>query len=128
MNLRRAPWRRVLSTVGLVGAIALLSQRACQNALASATVRFEVGAAGPALRHFRADLFRGDDPELVGYYEKVFDEHGAAGTIGPWSLRADQGTYRLEIELRTAAGVRTASRGLHLEDGASVTIDLTGDR
>lgn len=129
MNLSTAPWRRTLATIGLLGAIAFLASRTCQGSLASTTIRFDVGPdAGKALRSLHADLFRGDDPEALGLYEKNFRDAGAPAVIGPWTLRADEGHYRLEIELRGATGTRRATRALHIEDGASVTIDLTDPR
>ena len=126
MKLSQAPWRRTLATIGLLGAIALLASRTCQSSIARTTIRFDVGPeAGKTLRSLRADMFRGDDTESIGLYEKNFREAGAPAVIGPWTLRADEGHYRLEIELRTAEGARTATRSIHVEDGASVTVDLT---
>ena len=126
MNLSRAPWRRTLATVGLLGGIGLLAMETCRGSIATTAIRFDVGPeAGRSLRSLRADLFRGDDPDSIGMYEKHFRDDGAPAVIGPWNLRADAGHYRLEIELRGAAGTRTASRAVHVEDGASVTIDLT---
>lgn len=132
MKLQQAPWRRALAGIGFVGAIALLASQTCRSELASTTIRFDLGAPSAAeLRSLRADLFRGDDPELIGYYERSFGDKGGAAVVGPWTLRADEGTYRLVIEIRSTGGARTAERTLHIEDGASVTIDLTdltGDR
>ncbi|HUS62994.1 MAG TPA: hypothetical protein VMZ28_00575 [Kofleriaceae bacterium] len=126
MNLTKAPWRRTLATVGLVGAIALLASRSCQGSLASTTIRFDVGPqAGKDLRLLRADLFRDDERDSLGIYQKHFEDDGAPAVIGPWTLKADEGDYRLEVELRGAAGTRSATRALHIEDGASVTVDLT---
>ena len=126
MNLRNAPWRRTLATIGLVGAIALMAHRTCRGSLASTTIRFDVGPeAGKSLRVLRADLFRGDEHESVGLYEKNFGETGAPAVVGPWTLRADEGEYRLEIDLRARDGSQHATRRLHIEDGASVKVDLS---
>lgn len=126
MNLSNAPWRRTLATVGFAGAIALLVNRGCQGSIASTTIRFDVGPeAGKSLRLLRADLFRDGERDSLGIYEKHFENHGAPAVIGPWTLKADEGEYRLEVELRGAAGTRSATRAVHVEDGASVTVDLT---
>jgi len=125
MTLRRN-WRRIAGGIGFVLAVAWLAGRgACKSELAEAAIRFQVGDAGAEVRSIRADLRRGDDPEVLAYWEKNFDQRGSGPLAGPWPLRADAGLYRVEVVVRTDSESRRANRSIDLRDGASITIDLT---
>lgn len=126
MELRRN-WRRIAGGLAFLLAIAFLGSRACKSESVEAAIQFRLGAAGAEVRSLRAELYRGEDPEQLGFWQKSFDRRGAAAVVGPWRLRADEGVYRVEIEVATAAGSRRVTRRVELQDGATVTVDLTGE-
>lgn len=125
MELRRN-WRRIVGGVAFVIAVAWLAGRgACKSESAEATIRFRLGDAGREVRSLRAELYRGDDPEVLGFWEHNFDERGSGPVAGPWTVRADAGVYRLELVIRTAAATGRATRSIELREGASITVDIT---
>lgn len=122
----RSHWRRIVGGIGFLLAVAWLAGRTCRSESAEATVRFRLGdgaAAAAAVRAVRAELRRGDDPEVLAYWQRNFDERGSAPVVGPWTLRADAGLYRVDVEVRTASGSGRVTRSLDLQDGAAVTVD-----
>jgi hypothetical protein len=116
-----------LAGVALVLAVGLLASRTCQSEMASAEIRIRVGDAGRELRLVRAELYRAEDPAPVAYSEWPLSDRGSGPTLGPWRLRADAGLYRLEVQLQSASDSLRASRAVQVEDGATITVDLTGD-
>ena len=63
----------------------------------------------------------------IGFVVAVgFDERGAGPVAGPWSLQADAGVYRLDVVLKSAAASGRVSRSIDLQDGASITVAVTG--
>jgi hypothetical protein len=125
MNLK-ANWRRILGGIGFVLAVAWLAgHKSCQSEMATGAVRFQLGERAAGVRSIRAELHRGDDPEVLGFWERIFDERGSAPIAGPWNLHADPGVYRLEVEVKSAEARGRASRSIDLEDGASITVDVT---
>ena len=123
-----------MAGLALVLALGLMATRTCQNELATSEIRIRVGEAGAALREVRAEMFRGDDPEVLAYSEWRLGEAGAGEVVGPWSLRADAGMVRMEITARPrAAGAEpaapaiTVKRAVELVDGASITIDVSDE-
>lgn len=125
MELRRS-WRRIAGGIGFVLAIAWLASRGtCKAESATGAVSFRLGDAAGEVRSLRAELHRGDDPEVLGFWERHFDAAGSGPVAGPWNLRADPGVYRLEVVVKTEAGSRRVSRSIDLQDGASITVDLT---
>lgn len=122
----RGNWRRIAGGIGLVLAVAWIAGRgACKSEAAEAAIRFQIGERGAEVRSLRAELYRGDDPEVLGFWEKNFDERGAGSVAGPWPLKADEGVYRLEVVVKTAAASGRVSRSIDLQDGASITVDVT---
>jgi hypothetical protein len=125
MNLTRS-WRRIVGGIAFVIAVAWLATRAtCGSDSAAVTVRFGLGERAGEVRSLRAELQRGDSPEVLAFWEKSFDERGAGPLAGPWSLRADAGLYRLEVEVTTQAGSGRTSRRIELRDGASISVDVS---
>ncbi len=125
MDVRRN-WRRILGGIAFVLAVAWLAgHKACKAELATGAVRFQLGERAAAVRSIRAELHRGDDLEVLGYWERNFDERGSGPVAGPWSLRADPGVYRVQVDVKTAAASGRVSRSIDLEDGASITVDVS---
>jgi len=125
MRLRRN-WRRIAGGIGFVLAVAWLAGRgACKSELAEADIRFQLGEAGAEVRSLRAELRRSADPEVIGFWERNFEPSGSGPVAGPWKLRADPGLYRLEVVIKTASASGRASRSIDLQNGASITVDLT---
>ncbi len=122
----RGNWRRMVGGIGLVLAVAWLASRgACKAESAEAAIRFQIGERGAEVRSLRAELRRGDDPEVLGFWEKNFDERGVGAVAGPWSLKADAGVYRLDVVVKSATASGRVSRSIDLQDGASITVDVT---
>jgi hypothetical protein len=117
-------WRRALGGIAFLGAVALLATQTCKSESLEAQIRFRVGDTGAELRSLRAELYRGEDPDQIGFYEKNFDQRGSGELVGPWIVRADPGLYRLEITARTASGSRQVTRSVDLVDEAAITVDL----
>lgn len=113
--------------LAFVLAVAVLASRTCESEMATAAIRFRVGDAGAGLRVLRADLFRGQDPEPVAFYERRYDERGSGDLVGPWNLRADPGMYRLEVHAQTATGPIEATRAIEIADGRSITVEVEPD-
>ena len=125
MDVRRN-WRRILGGIGFVLAVAWLAgHKSCKAEMATGAVRFQLGDRAAEVRSIRAELHRGGDPELLGFWERNFDERGSAPVAGPWNLRADPGVYRLEVEVRKAGASGRVSRSIDLQDGASITVDVS---
>jgi hypothetical protein len=118
-------WRR-LASVAFLAVLVLLTTRTCRTESASADIQFQVGAAGADLRALEAELYRPGEPEQLGFFRRGF-ERGAGPIAGRWPVHADAGLYRVAITLRTAHGVVRVERGVHIEDGATVTIDVERD-
>jgi hypothetical protein len=119
-------WRRIVGGIGFVLAVAWLAGRGtCKAESASATIRFRVGDGAAQVRSIRAELHRGDDPEVLAYWERNFDAAGSGPVAGPWNLRADAGAYRVDVVVRTDTGTAHASRQIELADGASITVDVS---
>lgn len=119
-------WRRIVGGVAFVLAVAWLATRgACKSDSAEAAIRFHLGETSAEVRSLRAELHRGDDPEVLAYWEKSFDERGSGAVAGPWRLRVDSGLYRVEVAIRTATASGVATRSVDLQDGRSITVDLT---
>lgn len=125
MELRRN-WRRILGGIGFILAVAWLAgHKSCQAETATGAIRFRLGERAAEVRSVRAELHRGDDPEVIGFWERNFDQSGSAPVAGPWNLRADPGLYRVDVVVRTAAASGRASRSIDLQDGASITVDVS---
>ncbi len=125
MTLRRN-WRRIAGGIGFVLAVGWLASRgACKSESAQASIRFQLGDRSGEVRSLRAELHRGDDPEELAFWERNFDGRGSAPLAGPWTLRADRGVYRIEVVVRTGAGSGRVSRSIDLQEGASITVDVT---
>lgn len=122
----RGNWRRIVGGIGFVLAVAWLASRgACKSEGAEGAIRFQIGERGAEVRSLRAELHRGDDPEVLGFWERNFDEGGAGAVVGPWSLHADAGVYRLDVVVKSATASGRVSRSIDLQDGASITVDVT---
>jgi len=123
-------WRRGVAGAAFLLALLFLTTRTCRNQSASAEVRFRVGAAGAGLRQLSAELYhprgQSDSDELLGFYRREF-ERGSGAEAGRWSVHADPGLYRMRIVLRSSAGTARLERGLDIQDGAVITIDLESD-
>ena len=115
-----------MSGAAFVLAVAFLSTRTCKSDSVSGEIRFQVGDAGPSLRRLEAELVRPGEDEVLGFYRQSFNR-GTGRSAGRWPLRADAGLYRLRIELTSTAGRVRVERGVDLQDGAVVTIDLERD-
>jgi len=118
-------WRAIrkrLMPVAFLAALALLATRTCASESASAQIQFAVGDA--PVTELRADLYRGESDEGLGYFESKLVQDGIAGT---WSLTADPGTYRLAIEARTPHAVERIERTVQIRDRAVITVDLERD-
>ena len=125
MNLTRN-WRRLVGGVAFVLAVGWVATRGvCKSDSAEAAIRFHLGETGAEVRSLRAELHRGDDPEVLAYWEKSFDERGSGPVAGPWRLRVDSGLYRVEVVIRTATASGVATRSIDLRDAMSITVDLT---
>ena len=125
MNLTRN-WRRIAGGIAFVIAVAWLATRgSCGSESAGVTVRFGLGERAGEVRALRAELQRGDSPEVLAFWEKNFDQRGAGPFAGPWPVRADAGLYRLEVEVTTQAGSGRTSRRIELSDGASISVDVS---
>ena len=125
MDLRRN-WRRILGGIGFILAVAWLAgHKSCQAESATGAVRFQLGERAAEVRSVRAELHRGDDPEVLGYWEMNFEARGSAPVAGPWSLRADPGTYQLEVVVTTARASARVKRAIDLRDRASITVDVS---
>ena len=115
-----------MSGAAFVLAVAFLSTKTCRSESVSGEIRFQVGDAGAALRRIEAELIRPGEDEVLGFYRQSFDR-GAGRSAGRWPLRADAGLYRLRIDLTSTSGKVRVERGVDLQDGAVVTIDLERD-
>jgi hypothetical protein len=114
--------RRPLAFAFLL-ALVLIVGRTCEGESVSADIEFDAGPAGSQLRRLRADLYRPGETDGVGYFEAAFPR-GSGARIGPWTLTADAGDYRLVIELTTDRGVHRLERSVHLRDRARVVVDV----
>ena len=94
--------------------------------MASAEIRFHVGAAGAQLRGLDVELYRPGEQELLGFYRQSY-ERGSGREAGRWRVHADSGMYRAVIALRSPAGTRRVERALEIQDRAVITIDLEAD-
>jgi hypothetical protein len=119
-------WQRPLASVAFLVALTLLTARTCQTQSASAEVQIRVGEAGADLRELDLELRRPGEQEVLGFFRRSF-ERGADPVAARWPVRADAGMYRLAIRLRSARGSVRVERALHIEDGATVTIDVERD-
>lgn len=125
MSLSRH-WRRIVGGIAFVLAVAWLATRGtCGESGAEVTIRFRIGERAGEVRSIRAELQRGESPEVLAFWEKSYDQRGAGPVAGPWALRADAGVYRLEVEVRTDAGSGRVSRQVELRDAASISLDVS---
>jgi len=125
MELRRN-WRRIVGGIGFILAVAWLAgHKSCQAESATGAVRFQLGERAAAVRSVRAELHRGDDPDVLGYWEMNFDARGSSPVAGPWKLRADPGTYWLDVVVKTASSSARVTRAIDLRDGASISVDVS---
>lgn len=115
-----------MSGAAFVLAVAFLATRTCRSESVTGEIRFQVGDAGASLRRIDVELVRPGDDEVLGFYRQSFDR-GAGRSAGRWPLRADAGLYRLRIDLTTTTGKTRVERGVDLQEGAVVTIDLERD-
>lgn len=121
-------WRRWVGGVGFLLAVGFLASRGCraESESASVEIRFEVGAAGSALRRLEVELFRPGEEELLGFYKQSY-EKGVTGRAARWPLRADAGVYRLEVTLGTASRTVEVERAIEIQEGATITVNLEPD-
>jgi hypothetical protein len=126
MSLTRQ-WRRIAGGIAFVAAVAWLATRGpCGAESAEVEIRFELGERAGDVRFIRAELHPGDDTSMLAYWEGRY-EPGGRGPVHHWPLRADAGVYRLEIEVRTETARARVTRRIELRDGATITVDLSGD-
>jgi hypothetical protein len=126
MNQRVKKWRQHAGYAAFLLALVFLTTRTCRSQSASSEIRFRVGQAGATLRGLEAELHRPGEQEVLGFYRRDYPQGSGSGA-GQWTVRADEGLYRMKIALRTAAGTTKLERGLEIFDGAVVTIDLERD-
>ncbi len=125
MDVRRN-WRRIAGGIGFILAVGWLAgHKACESDSATGVVHFKLGERAAEVRSVRAELRRGDDPEVLGYWEMNYGERGSRPDAGSWSLHADAGTYWLDVVVRTASASARITRGIDLRDGAQITVDLS---
>lgn len=125
MNLK-ANWRRIVGGIGFVLAVAWLAgHKSCKAEMATGAIRFRLGDRAAEVRSVRAELHRGDDPEVLGFWQGNFDQRGSGPVAGPWNLRADPGLYRVDVVVKTAAASGQVSRSIDLQDGAAITVDVS---
>lgn len=109
--------------IAFLAALVLLATRTCSSETASVEIRFFVGDA--PVTQIRADLYRGDSEQGLGYFEsKHIDADRVAGA---WKLTADAGMYRLAVEARLGDRIVNLSRSVELRDRAVVTVNLERD-
>lgn len=109
--------------VAFLGALLLLAARTCSTEAASVTLTFDVGDA--PVTSIRADLYRGDAADSVGYFES--SRVDANGIAGVWELTADAGEYRIQVEARLGERLVELRRTIELRDRAQVTLKLERD-
>ena len=110
----------------LLGLIAYDACRKGQDAGITGTVVIELGEAEPRVRELEAQLFVGGGDEPINRFRLVAP---AGERIGPCRFKArmpaPDGELRFTIDLGDAR--RELSRAVHIEDGATVRIDLAAD-
>jgi hypothetical protein len=107
-------------------ALTVLATRTCRSQTASSEVRFLVGDAGAGLERLEADLYRPDDEERLGFFQRNYPR-GSGAEAGVWRLKADDGLYRMRIAVRSAGRTMRVERGVEIRDGAVITVDLERD-
>ncbi|MBT8492132.1 MAG: hypothetical protein KJO07_03645 [Deltaproteobacteria bacterium] len=113
--------RKVIAPIAFLVALGVLASQTCRSEMAEATVVVE---AAPGTAEVELELLRGKSTERLGFFR---GRPMGNPPVVRWSVQADSGDYQLSITTHGPAGTEHESRGIRLEDRATITISL-GDR
>jgi hypothetical protein len=118
--------RRRIAPIAFGFAIAFMAYDTCdKQERTSATIVIDYGAAERDVRSIEAEVWM--NGEQVTQFRRAAV---ADGLIGPTqfksSLPATDGELRMDVELRTGEH-RTATRAIHVTEGATIRIQLERD-
>jgi hypothetical protein len=120
-------FRRRIAPILFLGMVGLIAYDACeqeQHAGIKGTVVIELGEAAPRVRGIEAELIARGEPVITFRRAAPPDARTGAYRFEA-RMPAPDGELRLAIDLGDAR--RQLSRAVHLEDGATVRVDLSSE-
>ena len=119
--------RRRIAPVAFVAAIALLARETCnKQERIHATLVLDFGAAMPDVRAVDAELWI-DGEQLSVFHRAALDGMQIGVAKFAAALPAADAELRIEVQLSYSVPRVRATRHVHADDGATVTIPLERD-
>ncbi len=122
-------FRKRIAPILFLGMVGLIAYDACQkekHAGITGTVVIELGEAEPRVRALEAEMFVRGNPDPISTYRRAALPGARIGdTRFEARMPVSNGELRIEVDLGDAR--RRLSRTVHLEDGATVRIDLSSE-
>jgi hypothetical protein len=125
---RRRRIAKRLAPLAFLAALGYLAFQGLRSERAAAEIRFVAGDRAAEVRRLEVELRRPRGEEVLGTFAASLERRRPGGELGRWPLRADAGSYELVIAMELAeGGRRDVRRGIELDDGAVITVDLAGE-
>jgi len=118
--------KRIAFAIAAAGVL-VLTGRTCVSESATATIEVAVGRYAPLVRSVTAVVLDDAEGQVMGRFYRSFPSGGAPSRVASFSQPGQPGFYTVEVTVGTVSGERVFRRGVHLADGATVTLDLSKD-